>query len=166
MSFVFTHNNLVVFSTNKNIYLTLIYSFQFQSGLLSSLPYFLMWGFTLFCGTLATYLRSKDFRSETIRKCFNTLGHIGPALGLIGLSFAGCDKNLVIFWFCLAVMLNGAANSGFQVNHVELSANYAGTLMGITNTAANIAGFAAPYVTGMIIHGSVSSIHIFSFDWI
>ena len=67
----------------------------------------------------------------------------------------------VIFWFCLAVMLNGASNSGFQVNHVELSSNYSGTLMGVTNTAANMAGFMAPYVTGLVIDGNVSTFLIY-----
>ena len=95
-------------------------------------------------------------RCDIIRKGFNTLGHVGPALGLIGLSFSGCDRMAVIFWFCLAVMLNGASNSGFQVNHVELTSNYSGTLMGVTNTAANMAGFMAPYVTGLVIDGNVS----------
>ena len=122
---------------------------------MSALPYFLMWVFTLVCGAMATFLRTKDVRSEFIRKGFNTLGHVGPALGLIGLSFSGCNSEAVIFWFCLAVMLNGASNSGFQVNHVELSSNYAGTLMGVTNTAANMAGFMAPYVTGLIIDENV-----------
>ena len=119
-----------------------------------------MWAFTLICGALGTYLRSKDVSSEVVRKAFNTLGHIGPALGLIGLSFSGCDSTAVIFWFCLSVMLNGAANSGFQMNHVELSSNYAGTLMGVTNTAANMAGFMAPYFTGLVIDGNVSKISI------
>ena len=114
-----------------------------------------MWGFTISCGNFVSYLRSKEFRSEVIRKTFNTIGHIGPALGLIGLSFSGCNQIVVVTFFCMAVMLNGAANSGFQVNHVELSSNYAGTLMGVTNTAANLAGFAAPYVTGIIIQEEV-----------
>ena len=138
-----------------NMYLNSIL-FKFQSGLLSALPYFLMWVFTLVCGAMATFLRTKDVRSEFIRKGFNTLGHVGPALGLIGLSFSGCNSEEAIFWFCLAVMLNGASNSGFQVNHVELSSNYSGTLMGVTNTAANMAGFMAPYVTGLIIDENVS----------
>ena len=43
----------------------------------------------------------------------------------------------------------------FQVNHVELSPKFAGTLMGITNTAANMAGFAAPQLTGVVIHENV-----------
>ena len=130
---------------------------------MSALPYFLMWVFTIICGALATYVRSKDVSSEIIRKSFNTLGHIAPALGLVGLSFSGCDSRLVMFWFCLSVMLNGASNSGFQVNHAELTSNYAGTLMGVTNTAANMAGFMAPYVTGLVIDGNVSTYIITKF---
>ena len=42
-----------------------------------------------------------------------------------------------------------------KVNHVELSPKFAGTLMGITNTAANMAGFAAPQLTGVVIHENV-----------
>lgn len=43
----------------------------------------------------------------------------------------------------------------FQFNHVDLSPNYAGTLMGITNCFANICGFVTPYVTGAIINDNV-----------
>ena len=47
-----------------------------------------------------------------------------------------------------------------QSNHMDLSPNYAGTLMGITNTMANIAGFVTPYIVGTIINGNVSFIFI------
>ena len=39
---------------------------------------------------------------------------------------------------------------------MDLAPNYAGTMMGITNTMGTIAGFIAPYVTGSIIDGNVS----------
>ena len=41
--------------------------------------------------------------------------------------------------------------SGYVVNIGDLSPNYAGTLMGISNTIANIPGFLAPLVNGVII---------------
>ena len=50
-----------------------------------------------------------------------------------------------------------------QVNHVELSPKYAGTLMGITNTAANMAGFAAPQLTGVVIHENVRYYNLLTF---
>ena len=62
-------------------------------------------------------------------------------------SFVGCNPSMAVLWLVVSVGLNGASYSGFQGNHMELSPNYAGTLMGITNTIANCSGFIAPYVT-------------------
>jgi hypothetical protein len=45
-----------------------------------------------------------------------------------------------------------------QLNHVELSPNYAGTLFGITNMFANLTGFITPLVAGTITNYNVSSI--------
>jgi hypothetical protein len=45
--------------------------------------------------------------------------------------------------------------SRFQVNHQDLSTDYAGTLMGISNTVANIPGVLAPYYVGAITNGNV-----------
>ena len=45
-----------------------------------------------------------------------------------------------------------------QINHVELSPNYAGTLMGLTGAIANTAGFISPYVAGVVVEGNVSQI--------
>jgi len=50
-----------------------------------------------------------------------------------------------------------------QVNHVDLSPNYAGTLMGLTNTAANVCGFLAPYVAGVITQGNVIIFSLFCY---
>ena len=43
----------------------------------------------------------------------------------------------------------------FQLNHVELSPNYAGTLFGITNMVANLTGFITPWVAGNITNYNV-----------
>jgi len=38
---------------------------------------------------------------------------------------------------------------------VELSPNYAGTLMGLTGAIANTAGFISPYIVGIIVEDQV-----------
>ena len=43
-----------------------------------------------------------------------------------------------------------------QINHVELSPNYAGTLMGLTGAVANTAGFISPYIVGVVVEENVS----------
>ena len=37
--------------------------------------------------------------------------------------------------------------------HIDMASNYAGTLLGITNCAANFMGFVAPNVAGNIVEG-------------
>ena len=70
----------------------------------------------------------------------HTISQVLPAYGLLGLAYVGCNQSMSIFWLCICVGFNGAVYSGFFGNHMELSPNYAGTLMGFTNMAANITG--------------------------
>ena len=79
------------------------------------------------------------------------IGQMTPALGLVGLSYVGCHPTMAVAWLCICVGFNGASYSGYQGNHMELSPNYAGTLMGITNMLGNIAGFVTPYVAGVLV---------------
>lgn len=39
----------------------------------------------------------------------------------------------------------------FQVNHIDIAPNFAGTLMGITNGVANIMSIIAPLLVGFIV---------------
>ena len=128
----------------------------FQSGFVSALPYLLYFIFSTLTGWLADWLKKSEKLSLTnVRRLFNSIAFMGPAIGLICLSFVGCDKTQAIIWLCLSVSLNGAVNSGFQVNHVEMSPNYAGTLFGITNMLANLTGFITPAVAGNITNFNV-----------
>ncbi len=54
-------------------------------------------------------------------------------------------------------MLQGTALSGYNVNQLELSPNYAGTLRGGSSTLANICGFATPALVGTITQGEVGT---------
>jgi MFS transporter, ACS family, solute carrier family 17 (sodium-dependent inorganic phosphate cotransporter), other len=56
----------------------------------------------------------------------------------------------------IAVMTVGNAlgafvTGGFAVNHMDIAPRYAGTLMGITNTAGTIPGIIGVFVSGMIL---------------
>lgn len=107
-------------------------------------------------GFLADFMISKKgFSIAFVRKLFNSIAFFGPTLGLIWLAFVGCDRTLAVVALSLSVGLNGAVYSGFQVNHTDLSPNYAATLMGITNFFANICGFVTPYVAGAITDHNV-----------
>ncbi|XP_069937713.1 sialin [Cherax quadricarinatus] len=82
------------------------------------------------------------------------IGAFGPAFGLIAMCFVNCDKSLAMGVLCVAVGLNGAVYSGYISSLQDLSPNFAGSLLGLSNTVATIPGFVAPVVTGSITDGN------------
>lgn len=83
-------------------------------------------------------------------------GAVIPALGLVAVGWFGCDRLAIMLLLVITGLFTGATYAGNQMNHITLSPHYAGTLFGITNAAANICGFLAPYVVGLLINGNVS----------
>lgn len=59
----------------------------------------------------------------------------------------------------LAVGINGAAWASLQMNHIDISANNAAVIMGITNGFANLCGIGAPYIAGVIINEDVRNLN-------
>lgn len=115
-----------------------------------------MWAAAIGITQLADHIIARRvLRTVTVRKLCQGIGHIGSALALIGASYSGCDRVLTVTLLTVAVGMNGAIYGGYVVNHVDIAPNYAGILMGITNTFANLMGFAAPYVAGLLIHENV-----------
>ena len=68
---------------------------------------------------------------------------------------------MAICLLTIAVGLNGAHFSAFQVNHIDIAPNHAGVMMGITNGFANLCGIAAPYTAGAINKHGVILIKFF-----
>ena len=78
-----------------------------------------MWLLSMPIGLLADKLiKGGTMSAKNVRRICNSIGHFGPAIGLIGLAFTGCDKTLAIVWLCISVGLNGAVYSGFQVGYL------------------------------------------------
>lgn len=92
------------------------------------------------------------------RKIFNSIGHWLPAICLIGLGFVTKENSSVaVALLVLSVGFNAGTNAGYLVNHMDLSPNFAGTLMGITNAMANLISIIAPIAVGYIVTDSVST---------
>ncbi|KAH8407688.1 hypothetical protein KR222_010748, partial [Zaprionus bogoriensis] len=138
-----------------------------HNGPLSALPYFAM--ILLTCGFIWLADAMKRGGGGTMslnfsRKFFNSLGLWLPMLALIGLGFitrGGASGKLVIGLLTLAVATNAASYLGFHVNHMDLSPNFAGTLMGITNCAANVMSILAPLIVGLIVKDEVIISYLF-----
>merc|ERR1711915_188609 len=122
------------------------------NALLAGLPYLVMWLVSMTSSILIDYLIAKNYIPTTLaRKIANSVATVGPALALLGASFAGCDPILAMALLTLAVGSNGMIYSGEQSAMLDISNNFAGTIMGIINALGNTMGFLAPMVTGLII---------------
>lgn len=100
---------------------------------------------------ISDYLINRGLISVwTGRRLFNSLGHWIPGLSLIILPFLS-DSTQAIAMLTIAVGMNGCTYVGYMVNHMDLSPNFAGSLMGLTNSIANIMSILGPITVGVIL---------------
>ncbi|XP_065338059.1 putative inorganic phosphate cotransporter, partial [Cloeon dipterum] len=138
--------------TDLPLYMSDVLHFRIaKNGLMTSIPYILMWIVALSSGYLADWLLKKKYVSVVnVRKIFTTIASFFPAVGLLAASYAGCNETAVMIIFTLFVGLMGTLIPGMKVNALDLSPNYAGILMAIINGLGSLTGIATPYVIGVI----------------
>lgn len=125
-----------------------------QNSILSALPYLTSWLFGIGCSIFADWLIAQNYISQkNSYKLWNSVASIVPSLGLVGVAMVGCDRVWIMMLLAGAGAFQGAIYPGNQMNHISLSPRFAGTMFGITNGAANIMGFLAPYIIGSMIKG-------------
>ncbi|KAL5233845.1 hypothetical protein ACI65C_001255 [Semiaphis heraclei] len=126
-----------------------------ENGLLSGLPYIVMWLVAMGSGFIVdSMLSSQYFTVTCIRKTFVTIASVGPALGIVAASYSGCDKVLAVTSFTVGMGLMGTFVPSLKVNALDLSPNYAGTLMAIVGTIGCLSGVIAPYIVGIMVPNS------------
>lgn len=81
--------------------------------------------------------------------------HIGPAICLIGMTYAGCNAGWAIAMLIFALALNGAACQTSLQNQQDLAPNYAGSLYGVMNTFGSFPGFIIPPIIGLLTNERV-----------
>ncbi|XP_050295549.1 putative inorganic phosphate cotransporter [Anthonomus grandis grandis] len=117
-----------------------------SNSILSCLPYFMLFLFGFPLAFLSDYITNNGYISQTnSRKLFNFLGLFLPSIALVMVGYVRPDQATKAVWLLiLAVSLGSLTNCGWAVNHMDLSPNFAGPLMGICNGAANIMAIFAP----------------------
>ncbi|KAJ3645136.1 hypothetical protein Zmor_022822 [Zophobas morio] len=122
-----------------------------DNSLLSALPYFVLWILSFIFSPIADYLIAHYLSIGAVRKIFNTIGIVIPAIALVALGFVdSAQRDLALDLLVVAVGFNAAVFSGFNVNHIDLSPNHAGILMGITNSLSNVFSIIAPLIIKVI----------------
>lgn len=110
-----------------------------------------MWTISILVSPVSDYLINRDcISTRASRKLFNSIGHWIPAIALVSLPFVN-DAKAAVLLLTIAVGLNGATYVGYMVNHMDLSPNFAGSLMGLTNSLANIMSILGPLAVGLIL---------------
>ncbi|KAI8420167.1 hypothetical protein MSG28_008731 [Choristoneura fumiferana] len=82
----------------------------------------------------------------------------GPALALLILSYLPPGHlTLAVVILTFTVGLNGAHYVGFLITHIDISPNFASTLMGITNGFGNIFSIMAPLSVSLVVKDETSA---------
>lgn len=142
-------------------YMNQVLEFDIKSNaLLSAMPYLVMWLLCIGFSELSDWLVNRGCVSNgAARKIFNTLGHWVPAAALVALGYVTKENTpLAIGLLTVSVGMNGGAYVGFLVNHMDLSPNFAGTLMGLTNCLSNFMSLLGPLFVSVVVTDAVSVI--------
>ncbi|VDK28169.1 unnamed protein product [Gongylonema pulchrum] len=121
------------------------------AGSLAALPYLAMG--LLFHRIICPpwYLRN---RLKIYRFVF--LGLLGEAVFLL-LATTGVWDSVILISLIASVGLGGLAWSAFSVNSLDIAPQYAGYLMGLSNTLATLPGMISPLFVGSIVKNQVAS---------
>lgn len=68
------------------------------------------------------------------------LASVLPSIFIVAASYAGCNRITVVIFFTIAMGTMGGFYPGMKVNSLDLSPNYAGSLMATTNGIGALTG--------------------------
>ena len=128
------------------------------NGVLSALPMLCRYVGGIVHGQLADWLLSTGRLSRVnVRRVFNSICQLAPALALCLMAFSGKNLAYFIALQCVGFFFNGALASGHFGTPADLAPNFSGTLFGISNTMSGGAtGFIVPTVIGALTQGNMT----------
>ncbi|CAF1209802.1 unnamed protein product [Rotaria sordida] len=142
------------FLTSTPKYMNEVLKFNITSnGLLSSVPYIVLWLNINISGFIADVIIRKNLLTTTnTRKLFNILGNLVPAIFVLGLAFMTCQlKYVAVVLLTIGVAFQGCCfGGGYLLVANDIAPAYTGIVFGISNTLATIPGIISPYVVGAL----------------
>ncbi|XP_023247423.1 sialin-like [Copidosoma floridanum] len=120
-------------------------------GYVAAASYFLIWLNSVLSSWLVNSALSKGMTTVgRIRKAVGSMAILGPVMFIICASYAGCNEHLVVAAFVIGMTLMGFGNVSVSVNHLDLSPNFSGTLLSISNGLNTLCGVVSPYIVGLM----------------
>lgn len=118
-----------------------------------------MWILIVAFSCVSDYISTRGLMSKTVqRKMWNTVAHWGGALALLLLYLFDTTVTEAIILLTTALALNSGVLTGFLTNHIDLAPNFAGPLMGLTNSIASLTSVLGPLLVGFMVTDSVSDV--------
>lgn len=117
-----------------------------MNGFLSGIPEFCKFIFSILFSTLTDYLlRNKYLTITAARKIAVAISEFLPGILLVLLAYFGLKSTTgAVVLLALISAVGGASSSGSLANVVDLSPNFAGTLLGIIKTLTVFPGVLSP----------------------
>ena len=105
---------MFTFYTNGPAYLKFMFGYSMTAnGFLSAFPMLMRYIGGLFWSQLSDFLLTREFfRVVTIRRVFNTISQVIPAIGLVVLAYYPPDPTLFVWMQGTIYFFNGALSSG------------------------------------------------------
>ncbi|RZF36580.1 hypothetical protein LSTR_LSTR010691 [Laodelphax striatellus] len=148
-------NNWVFWSlvTLLPSFLSSVYGFNIKNNsYFSTLPHLSMFVLAIIFGAISdTILRKKLLSVNANRKLWNSVAQWGGAVAMFSIAIFRDSQTITLIMMTVGLAINSAIYLGFISNPMDLSPNYAGILMGLTNCLSNVASTLAPLFAGFII---------------
>lgn len=122
-----------------------------DNGLLSSLPYITLTFTSIFVGWFGQVVNTQGWLSHNVsRKGFQSLAHWGSGTTMLLLGLFDVSQTMAVVLLCVAVGFEAGTLVGYLCNHMDMSPNFGGAMMGVTNCLAAIVAIIAPILVGLI----------------
>jgi len=131
-----------------------------RSGMMGLFPFLAMFGFTLFAGRAADWMLDRSFDVTMVRKIFQSLATLPPAITFTMLCFKPSVTVTVILLIFTAGCF-GFETGGYGANAIDVAPRYAGVLFGISNAIATLPGIVGVVATGFILQSTNSWCAVF-----
>ncbi|XP_043266934.1 sialin-like [Venturia canescens] len=138
--------------TQLPLYMNKMLRFNITSNAgISCIPYLINAFTNPLLGKVLDIGRKRGYWTQTnARKTAVGISCIPPSILLIVIAYIGCERIATTVMLILSIIICGAIFVGHLTNHNDLAPNYAGILMGITNTPGTISAFVLPALVGAI----------------
>ena len=127
------------------------------------LPYFIQGVVGVGSGIWADNLRSEGkYSVKTIRRAFQTVGMVGPALCLLAAAYIGggggnASPLTAAIFVDVGLALSALTLAGVSISHLDVAPRHAGLVFATGNLSATIAGLIAVPFSGLVLESTGES---------